>query len=291
MSDVRGTSTPEQADSTLGEPTREAKSSTPSGGSKSDGRRPPVENVIQGSTHGTLPPKKSHKKIEVPYPKIPGIIPKSLVPGRDIPADPSQLQLSPYQKARAADKAIREHKPNPDKWRLDPQEVAFVQNYIGPAKFSSNQAAEMSGYNRSSGPRLLALVKIQKAIQGAMDRRAERLELTADNILRELMRIAFFDPAELFDEQGNLKSPKDIPEGARKALAGYEIKYGRNGTDKAVKFVDKIKALELLGKHLKLFKEDVHVHVTFEQLVLESMKDEEADPTPTVYLERAGGEE
>jgi phage terminase small subunit len=54
---------------------------------------------------------------------------------------------------------------------------------------------------------------------------------------------------------------------------------GRRQTVRKVKFWDKVKGLELLGKHLKLFTEKVEHSgsLTLEQLVLASMKKPEGE--------------
>lgn len=210
------------------------KSSTPSGGSATVTRRPPVKNI-------------SH--------------------------------LSPYQISRLPVK-----KPITREWRLSPLELAFVSNYIGISKFNATDAFRRAhgtalDANVGSEPsRWMGRPRIHRAIQAAMDQRAAKLSLSAERVLLEVMRIAFVDPVDFFDENGDMKKMHEIPEDARRAISAMDIESTKLGTKKTIKTTDKLKALELLGRHLKLFKDSITINVTFEQMVLASM--EEAKQLP-----------
>jgi phage terminase small subunit len=125
----------------------------------------------------------------------------------------------------------------------------------------------------------LGKVRVRQAIQEAQARRAARVEVQADDVLRELLRIARADIAQAFDESGALLPVQEMPEDVRRAIASIEVEQV-GGDDGAVSFVkkvrfwDKSKGLELLGKHLKLFTDKVELSgkVTLEQLVLGSFE-------------------
>lgn len=154
--------------------------------------------------------------------------------------------------------------------------AAFVREYL--VDLNAQNAAIRAGYSaktaRAAGSRLLSDVDIRAQIDAAMKERAARVELTADDVLRELLRIARVDLADLYTENGQLKSIHEIPEDARRAIAGIEVDElweGRGseavevGVTRKVKLWDKPKALELLGKHLKLFTE-IHEHRGLDRL-------------------------
>lgn len=86
-----------------------------------------------------------------------------------------------------------------------------------------------------------------------MTERSKRTEITADMVLNELAAIAFADRTEIakINAKGALKfTPTDkLPQEVKKIILG--IKEGKHGIE--VTTENKIKALELLGKHLGLF--------------------------------------
>lgn len=162
---------------------------------------------------------------------------------------------------------------------LTPKQSAFVAAYL--VSLNATQAAIAAGYSEktahSAGPRLLGNVDVKRAIDEALARRAERVEVKADDVLRELLRLATVDIGQAFDAEGKLKPLHEMPADVRRALAGVEVtSHADVGTLTKVKFWDKTRALELLGKHLKLFTEKVEHDVTdsFAALLLEAQKRE-----------------
>ncbi len=118
---------------------------------------------------------------------------------------------------------------------------------------------------KSQGQRLLTNVDIAKAIAAAMKARSERTEVTQDDVLRELARIAFFDIGNAVTPDGSLKPLDAMDEDTRRALAGIEVNEIRDadgvviGFVKKIKLADKLRALELLDKHLGMFGDRIKV--------------------------------
>lgn len=54
----------------------------------------------------------------------------------------------------------------------------------------------------------------------------------------------------------------DATEDDRAAIASVKIKSGDDFTEREVKFADKNKALEMLGRHLGMFKDDINLNIT-----------------------------
>lgn len=152
---------------------------------------------------------------------------------------------------------------------LTPRQARFVAEYL--RDLNATQAAIRSGYSpktaEQQGSRLLSNAKVSAEIAERRQRRAERVEVQSDDILRELLRIARTDLSEAFNENGTLKAVHEMPEDCRRAIAGIEVeepRYNREGEEirgvvRKVKFWDKPRALELLGKHLGLLTEK-HEH-------------------------------
>lgn len=83
---------------------------------------------------------------------------------------------------------------------------AFVREYL--IDLNATQAAIRAGYSASTaneqGSRLLANVSVKGVIEAAMDLRAERTDITADRVLRELAKIGFADIRKTIKWQGTL---------------------------------------------------------------------------------------
>ena len=106
--------------------------------------------------------------------------------------------------------------------------------------------------------RLLKNVKVAAYIQKRMEERQKRTEITQDRVLEELAAIAFAratDYAEVKGECVRIKDTDTLDEQQIRAIAG--IKEGKYGIE--LKLNDKEKALELLGRHLGMFKDKLEV--------------------------------
>ncbi len=115
-----------------------------------------------------------------------------------------------------------------------------------------------------SASRLSRNVKVRARIDELMAERSSRTGVTADRVVRELARIAFLDPTRLANvNSATIKD--DATEDDRAAISSVKVKSGEDFTEREIKFVDKTKALELLGRHLGMFEKDkdgVNVGVT-----------------------------
>jgi hypothetical protein len=112
-----------------------------------------------------------------------------------------------------------------------------------------------------------------------------RGEWTIQSILNELKDIALADIRQAYNkETGELLAPDQWPDSLARvvqAVETEEIFEGRGqdrmriGYAKRLKMWDKLRALELLGKNLKMFREQIDVTQshTLEDLVLGSMKE------------------
>lgn len=152
--------------------------------------------------------------------------------------------------------------------KLTPQQLRFCQEYI--IDLNGRQAAIRAGYSEKTAQeqssRALSNVKVADKVQELMNKRSERTAITADVILNELLRLARVDIAGAYDQIGNLLPVHLMPEDVRRAISSIDVfeeheGVGREreyvGDTKKLKFYDKTKALELLGRHLKLFTDKI----------------------------------
>jgi phage terminase small subunit len=146
--------------------------------------------------------------------------------------------------------------------RLTPKQATFCEEYL--IDLSATQAAIRAGYAphtaRSQGKRLLTKVAVKEKISELRAERSERTQISADRVLEELARIAFHDPREVMSwgpDGMEFKDSEELPEGAANVIAGlYETKT-TYGTSRRIRFVDRLRALYLLGLHLGMFSNKV----------------------------------
>lgn len=160
---------------------------------------------------------------------------------------------------------------------LTDKQEQFCLEYL--IDLNATQAAIRAGYSEPNadkiGSELLGKPRVKERIQQLMDKRQSRTEVTADMILKELLLIAKTDLIHAFDERGNLKNIKDIPEETRRAISGIETVVDRDGeVTKKLKLWDKPKTLELLGRHLKLFTDKIEHSGSIKT---DALSDEELD--------------
>jgi len=173
---------------------------------------------------------------------------------------------------------------------LNEMQARFCREFL--VDLVATKAAERAGYSPPSAAsqacELLKQPKIQDRIAELNAGRMARVQITADMVLQELMRIGTCDIGEAFDDNGKLLAIRDMPELVRRAVSSVETEelFEGVGKDRAqvgvvrkIKFWEKTKGLELLGKHLKLFTDRVEHSgtVTLEALVAGSNKKIEGD--------------
>lgn len=144
------------------------------------------------------------------------------------------------------------------KRRLNPKQVRFVEEYL--IDLNASAAALRAGYKHPDiGRRLVTKSHVSEAIAEAQEERSKRTRIKADNVLVELARLAFSDVRKLFDEQGDLVPMRELDDDTAASIAGIEVTEIVSGGQgfltrvKKVRRWDKPKALELLGKHLKMW--------------------------------------
>lgn len=157
-----------------------------------------------------------------------------------------------------------EYMAEPNK-QLTPKDVLFVEEYL--INLNPEQSALTAGYSASmaktkayqwvsdskDNPKPEVYARIQKRIA----ERAKRAEITADKVLNEIAKIAFFDAKRLFNDDGSPKGIHELDDESSGAIAGVDvvtIGNDKNGFGQILKYkvADKNKALEQLCKHFGL---------------------------------------
>lgn len=145
---------------------------------------------------------------------------------------------------------------------LTDKQRRFVEEYL--VDLNATQAAIRAGYSEDSAQQIgsenLSKPVVAGAIEAALKLRSERTQIDADWLLRRLDAEANADIADLYDDKGALKPVKEWPLIWRQGLvAGIETvqefeevdgKKQSIGLVHKVKLSDRIKRIELIGKHV-----------------------------------------
>ncbi len=138
---------------------------------------------------------------------------------------------------------------------LTVKQQVFVNEYL--IDLNGRQAAIRAGYAPRSADqqaaRLMANVKVRAYIDRALAERSRRTGVNADRVVRELARIAFLNPPDVVDAfDATIRD--DATRDDTAAISSVKVKCipTEDGVivEREVKFADKVKALELLMKHL-----------------------------------------
>jgi phage terminase small subunit len=158
---------------------------------------------------------------------------------------------------------------------LNARHQRFVAEYL----IDQNAAAayRRAGYKATEGSarvnasRLLTNADIRAAIATAQGKILDKLELTAERVLQELARIAFFDARKMFDGKGNPIPLHELDSDTAAVINGLDVleETEGSGKDRVVvgyvkkyKLADKNTALGNALKVLGLLREKVEVNDT-----------------------------
>lgn len=150
--------------------------------------------------------------------------------------------------------------------KLTKKQQLFVDEYL--IDLNATQAAIRAGYSvesaRDIGCENLTKPNIQQAIAEKMAERSKRTGVNQDRVVLELAKIAFVNISDVVDtDTGEI-----LPNASQDDLACIEsVKFKQSDNqyggsiEREVKVASKLKALEMLGKHLGMWNDKVDVNV------------------------------
>lgn len=158
--------------------------------------------------------------------------------------------------------------------KLNAQMERFCQEYI-KAPENQTAAAKAAEYKNPavSASRLMKDPDIQARIAELMKHRNKRTKIGADYVLKRLVEIDQMDVLDILSDDGGLKPISEWPKVWRISLSAMDINRirmaGKDGDEsiestlQKVKWPDKVKNLELIGKHVDVqaFKDRVELNV------------------------------
>jgi len=170
--------------------------------------------------------------------------------------------------------------------KLTPKQRLFVQEYL--IDLNATQASIRAGYSVKNAEFqahcLLKNPKVKQAIELAMYEREQRTKVTQDRVIEELAKIAFINPTDVVNSYD-----ASLHNGAARedtaAISSIRVKKFPSregfGVEREIKLHDKIRALELLGKHLGLFNDKLNITADAVVRIVDDLSDPKDDATET----------
>lgn len=146
---------------------------------------------------------------------------------------------------------------------INEQQKIFVHRYL--VHFNATKACLEAGYCSKNpknaekyGHKLLKNPVVQEYLQKKVKEIHKKNIVEAEFVLQKFVNIADLDILDIYDEDGNVKNIKDIPEKVRKCISSIDVDVltedgHKVGYSKKVKIESRIQALNSLAKYLKLF--------------------------------------
>lgn len=150
--------------------------------------------------------------------------------------------------------------------KLTEKQQRFVEEYL--IDLNATQAAIRAGYSAKTADAIgcenLTKPNIQQAIAEHMAERSRRTGVNQDRVVLELAKIAFVRMTDVVDSNGRIKDNATDDDLACIESVKYKQSESETGSsvEREVKISPKLKALELLGKHLGMWNDKLDVNIT-----------------------------
>ena len=139
---------------------------------------------------------------------------------------------------------------------LSPKQTRFVQEYL--IDLNGKRAAIRVGYASRSAEvqasRMLRNAKVQKALEAAMQARSRRTEVSSDQVLEELAKIAFANFRDYWPKEGETldlhRLDRDRTAAVEELTVVETVRGGVLHRRTRLKMHDKLAALTNLARHL-----------------------------------------
>jgi phage terminase small subunit len=167
--------------------------------------------------------------------------------------------------------------PAGDGQDAEQRRMLFLGHYFADPERNQLKAALAAGYSAQAAEGVAATLLTEFSIHlgdpGAAElsevEEAKRQEEQPDQekiamrakVRHELARLAFFDPRKLYNSDGTPKHLDQLDADTAAAVVGVDVvesgseEAGTRATTRKYRLANKLTALELLGKHLKMFSD------------------------------------
>ena len=185
-----------------------------------------------------------------------------------------------------------------DMAKLTPKQQLFVEEYL--IDLNATQAAIRAGYSFKNagkiGPELVGKTRVAEAIGKEMAKRSKRTGVSQDRVIFELARIAFangadfakivtkpikskvwnhkteeYEDEEIIQQFVELINTDELSADKKAAITAIkETKFGVS-----VETADKVKALELIGRHLGMFTDKLKVEGSVPVIIIDDLGEDD----------------
>ncbi|HFI9533479.1 TPA: terminase small subunit [Escherichia coli] len=158
---------------------------------------------------------------------------------------------------------------------LTAMQEAYCQSYIKTPENQSHAAIDAGFSPNTAAVKASVMMRderIRKRIAELMEERNKRNRVSADYVLMRLVEIDQMDVLDILNDDGSLKPIREWPKIWRTTLSGFDLSSTIMNMNedsietilKKIKWPDKVKNLELIGKHVDVnaFKERLEVSGT-----------------------------
>lgn len=158
----------------------------------------------------------------------------------------------------------------------------FCEEYL--IDLNATQAAIRAGYSPDTagaiGAENLTKPEIQRAVAQAMADRSRRTGVNAERVVLELAKVAFVNVGDVIDATDATLKEDAAPEDLA-AIQSIKVKdMGDMGIEREIRMADKLKALELLGRHLGMFNDKMRLDAKLDTGKLDSILAQLQDGPP-----------
>lgn len=149
----------------------------------------------------------------------------------------------------------------------------FCEEYL--IDLNATQAAIRAGYSPDTagaiGAENLTKPEIQRAVARAMAERSRRTGVNAERVVLELAKVAFVNVGNIIDATDATLKEDATPEDLA-AIQSIKVKdMGEMGIEREIRMADKLKSLELLGRHLGMFNDKIRLDAKLDTGKLDSI--------------------
>lgn len=170
---------------------------------------------------------------------------------------------------------------------LTAKQALFVKHFV--ISLNATDAAVKAGYSELSAAKIgsdnLARPHVKQAITEAQAERLANLDIDANYVLKRLIEVDALDVIDILDHNNNIKPVAEWPKEWRQNISSIDVAENTSGTIVKLKFPDKVKNLELIGRHINVAAWttnqtiDLNANIKAEVSTISDLMDELGDET------------